>query len=152
MAETETAPVSSVSSEPAPAASPIPEEEVSPYKQRSIAECIDEEKTVRVVTLSEPMENTFTEHDLRRWSLNFERPTVVRGLFTPPKLDSLDSCEYFLPKKTKVFANVGQIGHFQVFTRTHIHIHMRAMNVIDMRARVCMREDKQRIDFRYAHI
>ena len=74
---------------------------------------IDMEKTVRVVTLDAPLENGFTEKDLREWSLNFSRPTVVRGLFTPPKLDSLESCEYFLPKKTKLFANVGKVGHFQ---------------------------------------
>merc|ERR1711907_242705 len=107
-----------MSSEPAPAPESVPASvdapaEISRHRQRPIAELIDEEKTVRVVTLDRPMENTFTEHDLRRWSLNFERPTVVRGLFTPPPLDTLESCEYFLPKNTKVFANVGQIGHFQ---------------------------------------
>lgn len=71
---------------------------------------IDKEKSVRVVVLSTPCENNFTQKDLREWSLNFSRPTVVRNAFTPPDL-SKES--YFLPESTKLHANVGQVGHFQ---------------------------------------
>ena len=71
---------------------------------------IDREKRVRVVVLSTPCENNFTQKNLREWSLNFSRPTVVRNAFTPPDL-SKES--YFLPESTKLHANVGQVGHFQ---------------------------------------
>ena len=73
---------------------------------------IDEERSVRVVVLDTPVEAGFTEADLRRWSLGFSRPTVVRNAFTPPELGD-DGYKWFLPEKTKLFANVGQIGHFQ---------------------------------------
>ena len=72
---------------------------------------IDKEQKVRVVVLTAPCENNFTEKDLREWSLNFSRPTVVRNAFTPPDLTKE---QYFLPRDTKLYANVGQVGHFQV--------------------------------------
>ena len=86
-------------------APPASEHELHGPASRSI----DAEKKVRVVVLEQPVESGFTEKDLREWSLDFSRPTVVRNAFTPPKLDD-DGYKWFLPEKTKLHANVGQIG------------------------------------------
>ena len=108
---------SETGSEPAPNMSPAPAP-VSSAEHFSAGEAepvplsvqIDRERSVRVVVLDAPVESNFTEKDLREWSLNFSRPTVVRNAFTPPDLSDE---EFFLPKGTKLHANVGEVGHFQ---------------------------------------
>ena len=105
--------VSSAAPAPEPAGEYLSDAEYSRPIPESVF--IDREQTVRVVVLDKPVENNFTEKDLRIWSLGFSRPTVIKNCFTPPDLSGkdVDKCEFFLPKNTKMHANVGKIGHFQ---------------------------------------
>jgi len=61
---------------------------------------------VREIALEAP--EPITESKLKSWSKGFTLPTIVRNAFEPPEL----SAEGYLPRETKLFANLGALGGF----------------------------------------
>ena len=64
---------------PEPAANVVDGEYSRPVSEGIL---IDREQSVRIVVLDKPVENNYTEKDLRVWSLGFSRPTGEQNSVT----------------------------------------------------------------------